>query len=163
MERKLTESLAKGRSKCDRIDLIKNLNVWGSDLNDISIVRGMPNIEILSLSFNKIRTLADIAYCKKLKELYIRENLIADVREILHLKSCSKLHTLWFKENYCSKLTDYRLYVIKNLPGLRKLDNEEITDEERKLAESLDYEFDMQGYQPDLSSLTESSPTQDRA
>lgn len=39
----------------------------------ISIIRQMPNLEVLSLSVNKISTLADFAHCPKLRELYLRK------------------------------------------------------------------------------------------
>lgn len=34
----------------------------------------MPNVEVLSLSVNKIRSLQDFAYCSNLTELYLRKN-----------------------------------------------------------------------------------------
>ena len=49
--------------KTNKYDQIKNLNLWGHELEDISILREFHNLEILSLSVNKISTLQDIAYC----------------------------------------------------------------------------------------------------
>lgn len=48
----------------------------------------MPNIEVLSLSFNKVVSLQDLAGCVKLRELYMRKNLISDLREIKYLVDC---------------------------------------------------------------------------
>ena len=45
----------------------------------------MPNLEVLSLSVNKISTLKDLNNCNKLQELYLRKNNISDIREIKHL------------------------------------------------------------------------------
>lgn len=45
----------------------------------------MPNIEICSLSLNKIISLKEFAYCKKLSELYLRKNLVTDLLEIKYL------------------------------------------------------------------------------
>ena len=99
----------------------------------------MKNVEVLSLSFNKITTLRDIKGCLKLKELYIRKNDIKDLKEIKHLSKCSQLRVLWFSENPCSKHKDYRYYIIKHLPYLTKLDNEGITQSERNCAEKMKF------------------------
>ena len=40
--------------KSDRIESIRNLNLWGSNIEDISIIEEMPSLEIVSLSVNKI-------------------------------------------------------------------------------------------------------------
>ena len=39
----------------------------------------MPNLEIVSLSVNKIHSLKDFVYCSKLQELYLRKNNIKDL------------------------------------------------------------------------------------
>ena len=48
--------------------------MWGTDLEDVSIIKEMQNMEICSLSLNKIRTLRDFQFCRKLTELYLRKN-----------------------------------------------------------------------------------------
>lgn len=73
------------KCKTDKLFNIKNLNLWGNDLEEISLIRDMPNIEICSLSLNKIYGLKDFAACKKLTELYLRKNLIADLFEVKYL------------------------------------------------------------------------------
>ena len=80
------------------------------------------------LSVNEISTLVDIQYCAKLKELYIRNNKIADLDEIFYLKNLKQLKILWLADNECCSNgniseEDYRLTVIRNLPNLQKLDN----------------------------------------
>jgi hypothetical protein len=52
MSKSLTIELINMKTKTNRIDTIKNLNLWGNDLNDISIVSQMPALEVLSLSVN---------------------------------------------------------------------------------------------------------------
>ena len=81
MSKKLTRELIAQKAKSDRIQNIKNLNLWGSNLDDISIISEMPSLEIVSLSVNKIRTLKPFANCPNLRELYLRNNLIADLKE----------------------------------------------------------------------------------
>lgn len=63
-------------SKCntDKLSEIKNLNMWGNELDDLSVIKELPNVEIVSLSINKISTLKYFSSCKKLTELYLRKN-----------------------------------------------------------------------------------------
>ena len=62
MGKKLNASLVQMRCKTDKLDQIKKINLWGNDLEDISIIRQMSSVEVVSLSLNKINTLEDFAY-----------------------------------------------------------------------------------------------------
>lgn len=42
---------------CCRLTDVKSLNCWGQDLTDVTILCEMPNVEVLSLSVNRISTL----------------------------------------------------------------------------------------------------------
>lgn len=122
------------RTKCNRMDLIKNLNLWGNDLQDISVLQYMPNLEVLSLSVNSVCTLADLRHCPKLSELYLRKNDIRDLAEVLHLKHLRQMRVLWLSDNPCATLPHYRQYVLHHLPGLTKFDSQDVTDDERRQA-----------------------------
>ncbi|OMJ79287.1 hypothetical protein SteCoe_20708 [Stentor coeruleus] len=123
----------------------------------------MPNIEILSLSVNKISTLKPFSYCKKLTELYLRKNLIQDLSEIQPFSYCKKLtelylrknliqdlseirylqglpnlKVLWLWENPCAEAPNYREAVLYALPNLVKLDNQAVTPEEKTQASKAD-------------------------
>ena len=89
----------------------------------------MCNVEVLSLSVNKIGTLQDFAYCTKLTELYLRKNSIADLREVNYLANLKYLRVLWLWDNPCSDHPLYRPFIIKMIPNLVKLDNTAITQE----------------------------------
>jgi hypothetical protein len=52
MSKALTVDLIHMKMKTNRIDTIKSLNLWGNDLNDISIVNQMQQLEVLSLAVN---------------------------------------------------------------------------------------------------------------
>jgi Leucine-rich repeat (LRR) protein len=56
----LTLELVHMKTKTNRLDTIKNLNLWGNDLEDISIVNQMQALEVLSLAVNRICTLKDV-------------------------------------------------------------------------------------------------------
>jgi len=62
--------------KTDNLTKIYKLNLWGNELEDLSILSEMPNVEIVSLSLNKISSLRDFSSCHKLSELYLRKNNI---------------------------------------------------------------------------------------
>ena len=79
MGKELTQELIAMRSKCERLEQVKNLNLWGNDISGVAILRNLPNVEVLSLSVNKISSLNDFKYCSKLTELYLRKNLISDI------------------------------------------------------------------------------------
>jgi Leucine-rich repeat (LRR) protein len=82
MGKPLRPDLIIQRSKSDRLDMVKSLNLWGNDIDDVSILTELPNVEILSLSVNRISSLEDFKYCSKLTELYLRKNMVSDLAEV---------------------------------------------------------------------------------
>eukprot|EP00960_Hanusia_phi_P039595 753948-Hanusia_phi.AAC.5 len=111
----------------------------------------MPNVEVLSLSVNRIRTLSDFRHCLKLSELYLRKNevqlrsilsradavgKIADLQEIRQLQHLKNLSVLWLCDNPCvgDSPATYRAQTIAILPNISKLDNIDVTEEERREA-----------------------------
>lgn len=131
MSKKLTPEFVAMKTKCDRLENIKNLNLWGNDLDDVSVLRNMQNLEVISLSVNRIRSLKDFSYLKNLKELYLRRNMVSDINEIEHLSNCANLRTLWLGENPVADTKNYRLNVIRILPQITKLDDVVVSAEEK--------------------------------
>ncbi|CAH0688505.1 unnamed protein product [Chilo suppressalis] len=127
---RLTEEMVIARSKQSDLSAIKKLNCWGAELGDVTLLRRMPNVEVLALSINKIRTLGDFAGCRRLRELYVRKNEIRDLHEIRHLRQLPELTSLWLDENPCTQHPEYRMTVLRNLPNLEKLDNVPVHPEE---------------------------------
>lgn len=130
---RLTEDMIVARTRVSDMNHVKKLNCWGAELSDISVIRKLTNVEVLSLSVNTISTLADIQNCKNLQELYIRKNQIPDIGEILWLRELPRLKNLWLEENPCAESVGQELYrqtVIRNLPQLQKLDNVPVSSEE---------------------------------
>ncbi|CAB3373353.1 Hypothetical predicted protein [Cloeon dipterum] len=131
---KLTEPMIIARAKSSDLNSIKKLNCWGNELTDVSLLQRMPNVEVLALSVNKISSLGDFRCCSKLRELYLRKNLISKLNEVCYLQDCANLQNLTLSENPCTNVEGYRLSVIRALPRLQKLDDLEVTDEERRTA-----------------------------
>ena len=131
---RLTEELVLSRTRAPALGEVKNLNLWGQSIADVSVLRRMPRVEVLSLSVNKIASLADFARCPVLQELYLRKNEVPDLGEVRHLRGLEHLKILWLCDNPCASSSEYRPRVVRALPQLRKLDNQEITEEERAAA-----------------------------
>jgi hypothetical protein len=129
----LTKELLLTKTKVNSLSEIKVISFFGCDLENIDIISKLNNLEICTLSGNKISSLKPFSYCKTLKELYIRRNNIINIKEILYLKQCKNLKILWIDDNPFINKNNYRDYIINQLPTLQKLDNKTIINEEKKL------------------------------
>ncbi|XP_076233830.1 uncharacterized protein LOC143178836 isoform X4 [Calliopsis andreniformis] len=131
---KLTEEMVVARTRMSDFSTVKKLNCWGSELTDVSILRKMKNVEVLSLSVNNINTLADFQYCLSLQDLFVRKNNIKDLNEVCYLQGLPNLRNLWLGENPCAEKEGYRLTVLRALPNLQKLDDKVVSPEEVQTA-----------------------------
>ena len=128
MSRKLIKELITSRLGSDKLDSIKTLNLWGNNIDDISLLSEMPSLEILSLSTNHIQDLRPLKNLKNLKELYLQDNNISDINQIEFLKNCKQLEILNLSENPITKFQNYRQKVLNILPFLKRLDDIENTN-----------------------------------
>ena len=62
-DRVLTKNFILGKTRLDNIANVKNLNFWGQELTDVSIISEMPFVEVVSLSVNNITTLKPFENC----------------------------------------------------------------------------------------------------
>ena len=131
MSKPLTKELILTRTKAENLESVKNLNLWGNEIDDVRILREMPNVEVLSLSVNKISSLREFRNCTKLSELYLRKNSIANLSELKYLQNLANLKVLW--DNPCTEISNYRQKVLKVLPNLIKLDNQAVAPEEKNI------------------------------
>lgn len=127
------------RTKNDKINSLTKLNLWGNDLEDVSCILNVPNLEVISLAVNKINTLKPFSRLLNLKELYLRQNKISNLSEINFLKNCKRLTVLSLSENPLCDCSNYRKKIIQMLPQILKLDDKVISIEERNSAENGDY------------------------
>ncbi|WIA13460.1 hypothetical protein OEZ85_007040 [Tetradesmus obliquus] len=131
----LTQAIIKGKTRLDKLSEVKNLNLWGQDITDVSILQHTPAVQVLSLSVNGISSLRDFMHCRELRELYLRKNNVANLNDIRFLMPLPHLKVLWLSDNPCAELPHYRQVVVANLPGLEKLDNVEVTPADRQAAQ----------------------------
>lgn len=127
------------------LHLIKKLNLWGNDLQDVSILKNLSSLEVLALTVNQITTLKDFAGLQNLRELYLRRNFIpADLMELCYLTGLKNLKMLNLGENPISTeqggIPFYRSVVLKHLPWLEKLDDQPVTYDEVQMAQQIDIE-----------------------
>lgn len=104
----LSLDLIKQKCKTDNLTKITKLDVWSSELEEVSMVRELPALEICSLSLNKISSLKFFIYSHNLTELYLRKNQISDLFEVRNLKGCGKLKVLWLWDNPIAQHPLYR-------------------------------------------------------
>ena len=95
----LTENVILSKTRAENLGVVRNLNVWGSDLSDVSILSQLPNVEVLSLSVNKIASLKDFTKCQRLQELYLRKNDISSISDLHHISHIQSLRVLWLADN----------------------------------------------------------------
>lgn len=131
----LTEEFVLTKTRAKELSSIRNLNFWGSDIDDVSIMQHMPNLEVVSASVNKISELGWFSHCSRLQELYLRKNEVNSVQELHHLRDLPNLSVLWLNENPLNADCEYREYAIAMLQRLTKLDGVDVTVEERREAE----------------------------
>jgi len=129
MSKKLTLEFIQSKCPNLKLDEIKNLNLWGNDLEDISILANLPNLEIASLSINKIKNLEPLKDLINLKELYLRKNLIDDIKQIDYLKNLQNLKVLSLVDNPVVSLPNYKKKILEILPNLIKLDDVNIKND----------------------------------
>jgi hypothetical protein len=87
----LTHQMVRGKTRLESMDDVRNLNLWGQDLDDISLLKEMQLVEILSFSVNRIASLSNFRNCGALQELYLRKNEVVDISELHYLRGLQSL------------------------------------------------------------------------
>uniref|UniRef100_A0A8C6UHG6 Cilia and flagella associated protein 410 n=1 Tax=Neogobius melanostomus TaxID=47308 RepID=A0A8C6UHG6_9GOBI len=124
---KLTRKLVLAKAKASDLESVKKLNCWGCNLTEVSFT--------FNLIFDKNPSPfleSPLAGCLNLCELYLRRNMIPSLSELSHLRPLSRLKVLWLAENPCcgNDPDHYRLTVLRCLPCLQKLDNQDLDEDE---------------------------------
>ena len=126
MSKILTLETILSRANSKSPESIKQLNLWGLQVSDISILSKLPLLETISLSMNQIKDISIFKNMKNIKELYLSDNQISDFAQIENLKNCQKLEKLVLKGNPIINEPGYPKKIIEILPQLKILDEKEI-------------------------------------
>ncbi|KAI8851434.1 hypothetical protein BC829DRAFT_116635 [Chytridium lagenaria] len=151
----LTETLilakSKGLARASTVkDLvhIKTINLWGQNITDVSFISNLPQLQVISFAVNSITDLSPFQHLTSLRELYLRKNAITQASQLIHLLHLP-ITDLWVADNpFCALLKPYRAVMVRLFPGLRRLDDKDVTRVDRGEAEILDVGFsvgDMDG------------------
>lgn len=62
----LKKELIIEKCKKQNFNEIKNINLWGTNLDDIQLISQLVNLEVVSLSVNQISTLKDFVGCPRI-------------------------------------------------------------------------------------------------
>ncbi|CAD8201200.1 unnamed protein product [Paramecium octaurelia] len=127
---------------------VKKLNLWGIDCEDAPSLTMFPNLQILQLSRNQIRTLKHISKLKQLKELYLEKNNIKDIKELEYLKELYNLRVLSLIENPVVKHPEYKKVALKHCLALQVLDDFKIMEQDRQFLK--EQELSVQDQQQNL-------------
>ena len=116
----LKPALVLGKTRCRTLSEVTRLNLWGCGLNEVSLLREMPALRVVSLSLNAVRGLGEFSCLPQLEELYLRGNDVSDLAEVVHLQGLRRLHTLWLAENPCSEEKNAVMGVSAGVGGERR-------------------------------------------
>ncbi|CAK59158.1 unnamed protein product (macronuclear) [Paramecium tetraurelia] len=138
---------------------VKKLNLWGIDCEDAPSLTMFPNLQILQLSRNQIRTLKHISGLKQLKELYLEKNNIKDIKELEYLKELYNLRVLSLIENPVVKHPEYKKVALKHCLALQVLDEFKILEQDRQFLK--EQELSVQDLQQNLDANSNQMDTKE--
>nr|XP_039327758.1 centrosomal protein of 72 kDa isoform X2 [Saimiri boliviensis boliviensis]XP_039327759.1 centrosomal protein of 72 kDa isoform X2 [Saimiri boliviensis boliviensis] len=96
----------------------------------------LTGLKSLDLSRNSLVSLEGIQYLTALESLNLYYNCISSLAEVFRLHSLTELVDLDLRLNPVVKAeSDYRLFVVHLLPGLRQLDDRPVRESERKASQ----------------------------
>lgn len=130
--RVLTEEIILQKTKVASLSEVRHLNLWGEQLEDVSIIMQLRRVEVVALVANRITELKPFAACAHLQELYLRKNRIDSLVELNALRGLGHLHTMWLMDNPCATKPHYREFAIFCCPQLQHLDDIPVTAAERE-------------------------------
>jgi len=133
----LSDNLISEANDIKYFENLRELYMNNNKLEDINFCEFLPNLIILNLENNSIITITSLNICIKLKVLKLANNQIKYLNSTLRIfKNLKNLEEITIKNNpFLSELNSYREYFISNYKNIQKFDNEEISEEKRKIAE----------------------------
>ena len=124
---------AKGLARISRLDRCINLTELDLSGNGIHRIEGLDNLRKLKklvLVNNRISSVENISKCPSLEHVLLQGNHIASLDSFLELPLLPNLKSIYLRnidgtqQNPVCCAPDYRIQLLKLLPGLRNLDGE---------------------------------------
>jgi len=139
---------------------LKNATFKDNNINKMDYFDGLPNLQYLDLNNNKLRHIekSNIGLLPNLRVLILDNNFIKNANpfkkisslnylsfennKLTEMANIEKLADLEFLKEVCFinnpfiKMYCYRLQIIKRMPGLIKIDNIEVSNEEREIIQN---------------------------
>ncbi|QDZ18880.1 L domain-containing protein [Chloropicon primus] len=127
------ENLGGTENQFDSIDLSENeiVKLEGFPL--------LPRLKTLTLNNNRISRISKNleASIPNLETLVLTGNRINNLTDIRNLRGLSKLKRLVVINNGITKIPQYRLHILKQVPQLRMIDFAKMKESDRKLSETM--------------------------
>ena len=121
------------------LEVVQELTLHGRQLRlpDLQVLAPCASLRKLDASNNSVTRLDGAEGLVRLETLILYRNKISDLGELLRLRSLQGLRQLDLRQNPVAKEESYRLFVIKYLPRLKRLDGANVTVSERTRADRL--------------------------
>ena len=120
-------------AKIDNLDAFTSLEKLVLSFNRITKMEGL-NIETLKwldLSSNLLTRISPLDGLQSLERCYLSDNLLDRLDDVGNFLSCPHLTDLQLHGNPISVQQDFRIRVIRSVPGLMLLDGSRVTEEEK--------------------------------
>lgn len=143
----VVEELAKNKFKLNykSVKTIKTLDLTNKEIEDLSGIERLSNLEELNISFNKIVTIKHFKQLKKLRKLNISNNLIKSInpiKELLFIEELDISNNQIEDISVLTNLSKLRIIImncnfIKSLTPVQFLTNIEILEAETNLIKTI--------------------------
>lgn len=125
------------------------VDLTGNNIQDFTFLLDLPKVEILILDHNHLTTHVRFPFCPQVSTLWINHNDVTNLGFFISMleQSFPNLECLcmmdnpaapsYFNSGTYEQYLDYRHFVISRLRHLRALDDQVVTEEERKEADRI--------------------------
>ncbi|XP_028394639.1 centriolin-like [Dendronephthya gigantea] len=134
----LSNNMIEKMQKLETLTELHELNLSHNCIKVIECVESMQKLEALNLSGNQIASIPrqTIKKIRTLKLLNLSNNKLESLLEVTKLRPLQDLTNLNLQDNPFNSLPHYRQFVIYQLRSLEILDNQKVTKEERREADT---------------------------
>ncbi|KAH8606304.1 putative Leucine rich repeat Leucine rich repeat [Trypanosoma vivax] len=135
----LSDNLVKSAKPLEGMKLV-SLDLSRNCLSGVDGLSGLSELRFLSVRQNTITDISSLQQCSLLEELYLADNMIANVRDLCPLQSIPKLVSLDAVGNPCAPRTqaeecsECRNYLLYNMPKLKVLDGLPVVEADQQRA-----------------------------